>query len=76
MKNIIIAIVILVVSIAALLEFRYTVIVDSPVVVRVDRLTGDAWIVNSGVWRKVQLPSQGNGEEVMAVIPERGRKAK
>ena len=57
MKNLIWAIVILAVAAALLLEFRYALVVNSPVVARIDRLTGEVWIVNSGVWRKIQPPS-------------------
>lgn len=62
MKNIIWAIVILIIGLGLLAEARYTLIVDSPVVARIDRLTGDVWIVNSGVWRKVQYPPHEKGE--------------
>lgn len=56
MKNILLlAIVILIIGIFGLLELRYALIVDSPVVAKLDKLTGDVWIVNAGVWRKVQM---------------------
>lgn len=58
MKNIILAILILIVSVGIILECRYALVVDSPVVAKIDRLTGDVWIVNAGVWRKVQPPPQ------------------
>lgn len=58
MKNIIWALVILIIAIGILLESRYTLIVDSPVVAKIDRMTGDVWIVNAGVWRKVQGESK------------------
>ena len=67
MKNLIWAIVILAVAAALLLEFRYALVVNSPVVARIDRLTGDVWIVNSGVWRKIQPPSE-NGQYSKAAI--------
>lgn len=54
MKNLVLAVVILIVGIAAVAEFRYDLVIDSPVVARLDRLTGDTWIVNAGAWRKVQ----------------------
>lgn len=54
MKNWITAIVILIIGIGVISEFRYALVVDSPVVAKLDRLTGDVWIVNSGIWRKVQ----------------------
>ncbi len=55
MKNWIPALIIIiaVIGIGLLLEFRYALIVDAPVVVKLDRLTGNTWIVNSGVWRKI-----------------------
>ena len=64
MKNFILAVVILIVGTGIILEGRYEVKIDSPVVARIDRLTGDVWIVNSGVWRKVQMPlfSQERGD--------------
>ena len=64
MKNWITAIVILIIGIGVISEFRYTLIVDSPVVAKLDRLTGDVWIVNSGVWRKVQnvAPNEVRGD--------------
>lgn len=62
MKHIIWAIVILVIGAGAMLQSRYTLVVDSPVVAKVDSLTGDVWIVNAGVWRKVQNSIQEKGE--------------
>lgn len=70
MKNIIWPIVILIVGLGILLEARYTLVVDSPVVAKIDRLTGDAWIVNSGTWIKVEHQSPLKGEAV------RGRETK
>lgn len=55
MKNIAIALVILIVGIGAILSNRYQVVVYSPIVAKIDRLTGDVWIVNSGMWRKVGI---------------------
>ena len=54
MKTIIWAIVILIVVAGVALECRYAFIVDLPIVAKIDRFTGDVWIVNSGEWRKVQ----------------------
>ncbi len=65
MKTIICAIVILIIGAGFIAENRYTLIVDSPVVAKLDRFTGDAWIVNSGVWRKVE-----------ATIPEKAQEEK
>ena len=67
MKNAILAIAILIIGIILALEYRYTLVVDSPVVAKIDRLTGDVWIVNAGVWRKVQPQTE---------IPQQERTAK
>jgi hypothetical protein len=71
MKHLIWAIAVVVIGAGILLEFRYAIIVHTPVVVRFDRLSGDAWIVNSGVWRKVQALPPEQEQEVKAVIPEK-----
>ena len=55
MKTIIWAIVVLVIAAGMMLESRYKVIIHSPIVARVDRLTGDVWIANSGAWIKVEM---------------------
>lgn len=60
MKNLVIAIAILIVGIGLILEYRYAVIIDSPIVAKIDRLTGDAWIANSGLWRKVEHAAAAN----------------
>ena len=54
MKNLVIAVVIVVIGVGILLEGRYQLKIDSPVVAKLDKLTGDTWIANSGVWRKVK----------------------
>ena len=56
MKNWIWAVVVVVIAAGVLLESRYTLIVNSPIVAKLDKATGDVWIVNSGMWRKVQHP--------------------
>lgn len=73
MKNMILAIVILIAAIGFVAESRYTLIVDSPVVAKLDRFTGDVWIVNSGVWRKIQPPPE-NGSQEKAVIETKAAK--
>ncbi|MFH1752754.1 MAG: hypothetical protein ABH875_01085 [Candidatus Omnitrophota bacterium] len=35
------------------LGFRYALVVNSPIVAKIDRLTGDVWVANPGVWLKV-----------------------
>jgi len=57
MKNMILVIVILIIGAGIVLEGRYTLVIDSPVVAKLDRLTGDVWIANSGLWRKIDVPS-------------------
>jgi len=70
MKNLILVIVIFIIGAGLIVEQRYTVVVHSPVVAKLDRLTGDVWIVNSGVWRKVQPPSENGEQEKPAVEKE------
>ena len=70
MKKMILAIVVLIIAMAAILEFRYEFTIDSPVVVKFDRLTGDTWIVNAGVWRKVKDEEpQMQAKREMAQVP-------
>lgn len=59
MKNTII--IALVISLAAVLalEFRYDVVVNSPIVAKIDRMTGDVWIANSGMWLKLKHSQSG-----------------
>ncbi|MDD5496231.1 MAG: hypothetical protein PHP46_03920 [Candidatus Omnitrophica bacterium] len=54
MKTLIWAIVILIISVGILAETRYSIIVNPPIVSKLDRLTGDTWIANSGTWIKVK----------------------
>ncbi len=54
MKNLTVAMAILIVGAGLLLESRYELNIHSPIVAKLDRLTGDVWIANSGVWRKVK----------------------
>ena len=54
MKNVLWAIVIVVLAALFILEFRYTLVVNSPIVAKIDRITGDVWVANSGMWLKVQ----------------------
>lgn len=54
MKNIIWMVVALILAALFVLEFRYTLVVNSPIVAKIDRITGDVWIANSGMWLKVQ----------------------
>lgn len=54
MKNMGWVIVVLILAALFVLEFRYTLVVNSPIVAKIDRLTGDVWVANSGRWLKVQ----------------------
>jgi len=74
MKHLICAIIILIVGAGYLLESRYALVVDSPVVAKLDKFTGDVWIVNSGIWRKIQPPENGSQEK--AVIETKAAKTK
>ena len=58
MKHWIWAIVILIIAVGLVAESRYTLIVNSPIVAKLDNLTGDVWIANSGAWRKVEHKSK------------------
>ena len=67
MKNWIWAVIVVVVAAGILLESRYALIVNSPIVAKLDKVTGDVWIVNSGMWRKVQqLPKDEAVRETAA----------
>jgi hypothetical protein len=74
MRYLICAIIILIVGAGYILESRYALVVDSPVVAKLDKFTGDVWIVNSGVWRKIQLPENGSQEK--AVIETKAAQTK
>ena len=44
-----------IIIIAALLFlFRYNITVNSPIIVKLDRLTGQTWVANSGVWMDIE----------------------
>lgn len=54
MKNTAWIAVVLILAAIFVLEFRYTLVINSPIVSKIDRLTGDVWIANSGMWLKVR----------------------
>jgi len=54
MKNLILSVLLITLAIVIFLELRYDIVVHSPVVAKLDRLTGDVWIANAGVWRKIE----------------------
>ena len=59
MKNIIWPIVVIVLAAGWMFLSRYELMVKPPVVAKIDRLTGDTWIVNSGYWTKIQEMPKG-----------------
>ena len=54
MKNMRWVVVVLILAALFILESRYALVVNSPIVAKIDRITGDVWIANSGIWLKVQ----------------------
>jgi len=54
MKNFFLGIVILILGILLIVEFRYSISIHSPVVAKFDRFTGRLWIVNSGVLSEIE----------------------
>ena len=64
MKYLIIAIVILIIGAGIIIENRYDIKIHSPIVAKLDRLTGDVYIANSGYWNKIQAPGQGYNQSV------------
>ena len=64
MNKMIVLVMILIIGIIIALEARYDVIVNSPVVAKVDHLTGDVYIANSGMWFKVQNMPQGPNNQM------------
>ena len=76
MKNFIWPVVILIIAIGAFAELRYELNISSPIVSKMDRLTGDVWIANAGAWRKVQLPAPENGKQMNTGTVETKAKAK
>jgi len=45
--------IILAIIIASGILLRYEISVHSPIVVKLDRWTGKAWVANSGVWMDI-----------------------
>jgi len=75
MKNAIWVIAVLMIAGVFLLEFRYAILVDTPIVAKFDRLTGDVWIVNSGTWMKVRSIVVREKEEPVKPAPAPQSKA-
>jgi hypothetical protein len=72
MKNVIWAILVLILAAIFVVEFRYTLVINTPIVAKIDRLTGDVWIANSGKWLKVQHSAK---EETAPAVPPVVQKA-
>lgn len=74
MKNVIWPIVILVIAVLFALLSRYELIVQPPVVVKMNQFTGDTWIVNSGYWVKVkETPARGLASETVQPVTKTGK---
>ena len=54
MKNHMRFILIIVIIAMILVLTRYRITVNSPIVVKVDRWTGETWVANSGVWMNIE----------------------
>ena len=77
MKNIIWAILILAIAIGFLAESRYKLVVNSPIVARMDRITGEVWIASGGVWRMIQCEPQEHAAGLAGTVSTKeGAKAK
>lgn len=74
MKNIVWAIVLVVLAALFILEFRYTLVVNSPIVAKIDRITGDVWIANSGMWLKVQHAAKKEAAPAAVAVPRQAEK--
>ncbi len=58
MKNMPRVLVVVILATLFILGLRYALVVNSPIVAKIDRITGDVWIANSGMWLKVQHPAK------------------
>jgi hypothetical protein len=38
------------------MQSRYSLVVEPPVVAKIDSFTGEVWVANSGVWRQIEHP--------------------
>lgn len=54
MKNFIITILSIIIIAAILFLLRYEITVHSPIIVKLDRWTGETWVANSGVWMDIE----------------------
>ena len=60
MKNLILVLSALLIAGGMFMVNRYSLVIHSPIVARIDNFTGKVWIVNSGVWYQVQDNVQNN----------------
>lgn len=54
MRNGLILIIAMLVIAACIFLFRYEISVNSPIIVKLDRWTGQTWVANSGVWMDIE----------------------
>lgn len=67
MKYLIIAIAILLVGAGLVVENRYDIKIHSPIVAKLDRFTGEVYIVNSGAWMRVHPAEASQPAPAVAV---------
>ena len=53
MKPVLTLIIAAIFAASLLLLFRYDITVQSPIIVKLDRLSGKSWVANSGVWMEI-----------------------
>ena len=58
MKNMTWILTVVILAAILIIGFRYALVVNSPIVAKIDRITGDVWIANSGMWLKVNHPAR------------------
>ena len=71
---IITVIAVLIIAVGLLIEGRYVLIVDAPVVAKIDRLTGHVYVANGGMWRMIE--SENNNSAAPAVVEDTKSKTK
>ena len=70
MKNFMLVLAALIIAAGILMVNRYSLVIHSPIVAKIDNFTGKVWIVNSGVWYQVHDNVQSNNVVAqMTVVP-------
>lgn len=64
MKTVIWAALVLVIAMAILVECRYELIVNAPVVAKMDRFTGKVYIANGGIWKLIEVDKLNNNSVI------------